>query len=206
MKTIKNIIFDLGGVILNLDVPKTISELQTIGIDNIVNKTGHHYEYSFFYDFEIGKISKEEFLEALFKLSSKAPNHEAIKVAWNAMILDMPKARIAFIESLKGKYNLYLLSNTNAIHQKHFLDEFETANGYKFNNLFTKAYYSHEVKIRKPDAGIFNFLLKDSNLKPEESIFIDDSIDNIKAAENLGIQTFHVKDYNLLSDFASQVL
>lgn len=120
MKTIKNIIFDLGGVILNLDVPKTISELQTIGIDNIVNKTGHHYEYSFFYDFEIGKISKEEFLEALFKLSSKAPNHEAIKVAWNAMILDMPKARIAFIESLKGKYNLYLLSNTNAIHQKHF--------------------------------------------------------------------------------------
>lgn len=72
--------------------------------------------------------------------------------------------------------------------------------------MFTKAYYSHEVKIRKPDAGIFNFLLKDSNLKPEESIFIDDSIDNIKAAENLGIQTFHVKDYNLLSDFASQVL
>ena len=206
MKAVKNIIFDLGGVILNLDVPKTITKLQTIGIDNIVNKTGHHYEYSFFYDFEIGKISEEEFLEALSKLSSERPTHEAIKAAWNAMLLDMPKSRITFIESLKGKYNLYLLSNTNAIHQKCFLDEFETANGYKFNELFAKAYYSHEVGIRKPDESIFNFLLKDSNLKPEESIFIDDSIDNIKAAESLGIQTFHVKDYNLLSDFASQVL
>lgn len=206
MKAIKNIIFDLGGVILNLNVPKTRAELESIGINNIVNKTGHHYEYSFFYDFEIGKISEEEFLDALLQLSSKNPSHDAIKKAWNAMILDMPKARIAFIESLKDKYNLYLLSNTNAIHQKYFLDEFEVANGFKFNDLFVKAYYSHEVGIRKPDEGIFSFLLSDSKLRADESIFIDDSIDNVKAAEKLDIHTFHVKDYNLLSGFASKIL
>ncbi|MCL5127064.1 HAD family phosphatase [Algibacter sp. L4_22] len=206
MKTIKNIIFDLGGVILNLNVPKAIAELETIGITDIVNKTGHHYEYSFFYDFEIGKISEDEYLEALFNLSNETPSYEQIRTAWNAMILDIPKERIAYIESLRSKYNVYLLSNTNAIHQKKFLDEYEAANGSKFNDLFKKAYYSHEVGIRKPDENIFSFVLNDSKLNAEESIFIDDSIDNIKAAESLGIQTFYIKDYNLLSGFATQIL
>lgn len=206
MKTVKNIIFDLGGVIMNLDVPKTISALQNIGITDIVNKTGHHYKYSFFYDFEIGKVSEQEFLNELSNLSTEAPSDVEIQNAWNAMIFDIPKDRIDFIKRLKTDYNIYLLSNTNAIHQKKFLDEFEKAQGFKFNTLFEKAYYSHEIKIRKPDEAIFTYVLKDSELKAEESMFIDDSIDNIKAAENLGIQTFHIKDYNLLTDFAAVIL
>jgi putative hydrolase of the HAD superfamily len=206
MKAIKNIILDLGGVIMNLNVPKTISELKTIGITDIVNKTGHHYEYRFFYDFEIGAITEEEYLEELRKLSSQSPSYEQIKMAWNALILDMPKERIELIKKLKSKYNIYLLSNTNSIHQKKFLDEFEVANGFKFNDLFLKTYYSHEIGIRKPDAEIFSFILNDSELNAEESIFVDDSIDNIKAAEKLGIQTFHINDYNLVSGFAEKVL
>jgi len=206
MKAIKNIILDLGGVIMNLDVPKTISELEAIGITDIVNKTGHHYEHQFFYDLEIGAITEEEYLDALGKLSSASPSSQQVKAAWNALVLNMPKERIELIKTLKSKYNVYLLSNTNIIHQKKFLDEFEKANGYKFNTLFLKAYYSHEIGIRKPDAEVFNFVLEDSNLKAEESIFVDDSIDNIKAAESLGIQTFHVKDYNFVSGFGKSIL
>jgi putative hydrolase of the HAD superfamily len=206
MNAIKNIILDLGGVIMNLDVPKTISELKTLGITDIVNKTGHHYEYRFFYDFEIGAITEEEYLEALRKLSPASPSLEEIRTAWNALILDMPKERIELIKTLKSKYNVYLLSNTNIIHQKKFLYEFEKANGFKFNNLFLKAYYSHEIGIRKPDAEVFNFILNDSNLQAEESIFVDDSIDNINAAAALGIQTFHIKDYNFVSGFSKAIL
>jgi len=206
MKNVKNIIFDLGGVIMNLDVPKTISALREIGVTDIVNNTGHHYKYSFFYDFEIGKITPQDFINELRNLSSENPSDAQLQNAWNAMIFDIPKDRVDFIKSLKPNYNIYLLSNTNAIHQKKFLDEFEKAQGFKFNTLFEKAYYSHEIKIRKPDEAIFTYVLKDSQLQAEASIFIDDSIDNIKAAEGLGLQTFHIKDYNLLTDFASVIL
>jgi len=206
MKNVKNIIFDLGGVIMNLDVPKTISALREIGVTDIVNNTGHHYKYAFFYDFEIGKITPQDFINELRNLSSEKPSDAQLQNAWNAMIFDIPKDRVDFIKSLKPNYNIYLLSNTNAIHQKKFLDEFEKAQGFKFNTLFEKAYYSHEIKIRKPDEAIFTYVLKDSQLQAEASMFIDDSIDNIKAAEGLGLQTFHIKNYNLLTDFASVIL
>ena len=199
MKHIKNIVFDLGGVIMNLDVPKTIGAFKELGINNIVNKTGHNYQYSFFYEFEVGEISEDIFLESLLKLSDQTPNFYEIKEAWNEMILEMPKDRITFLESLKTTYNLFLLSNTNSIHQKKYLDECKKQHQVSFNKIFKKAYYSHEIGIRKPDAAVFNFILNDSNLKAEETLFIDDSLKNIEAAQKIGIQTFHVQNYNTMN-------
>lgn len=198
MKHIKNIVFDLGGVIMNLDVPKTIEAFKALGIHNIVNSTGHAYQHSFFYEFEVGKISEDTFLNSLLNLSDKSPNHQEIKKAWNEMILDMPKNRITFLENLKPIYNLFLLSNTNSIHQKKYLDNFKEENQTSFTEIFKKAYYSHEIGIRKPNAAIFNFILKDSNLKATETLFIDDALSNIEAARKIGIQTFHVQDYNTM--------
>jgi putative hydrolase of the HAD superfamily len=197
MKHIKNIVFDLGGVIMNLDVPKTIEAFKALGIHNIVNSTGHAYQHSFFYKFEIGAISEESFLESLLQLSDQTPSYQEIKKAWNEMILEMPAARIAFLNNLKPKYNLYLLSNTNSIHQKKYLDHFKNQHKTSFNKIFKKAYYSHEIGIRKPDAAIFQYILKDSDLKAEETLFLDDSLGNVKAAETLGIKTFHVQNYNV---------
>jgi HAD superfamily hydrolase (TIGR01509 family) len=199
MKTIKNIIFDLGGVIMNLDVPKTIRAFDALGIKNIVNDTGHHYQYSFFYDFEIGQISEDTFLQSLSNISKKSNSFREIKQAWNTMILDIPKDRIDFLKSLKEEYNLFLLSNTNSIHQRKFLKEFEDNYGYSFKKLFIKTYYSHEIGIRKPDLEVFNFVLKNSSLIPEETLFVDDSLTNIKSAENSGMNTFHIKNYNIKS-------
>ena len=199
MKKIKNIVFDLGGVIMNLDVPKTIEAFKALGIQNIVNETGHHYQYSFFYDFEIGKISENDFLESLFNLSDKSPNHLEIITAWNAMILDMPKERIDFLKELRKNYSLYLLSNTNKIHQKEYLDTFKNSFNSSFNDLFKKAYYSHEIGVRKPDEAIFKFILQDSNLVAEETLFVDDAISNIEGAKKVGIKTYHVQNYDTVN-------
>jgi putative hydrolase of the HAD superfamily len=196
MKNIKNIVLDLGGVIMSLDVPKTIEAFKELGINNIVNDTGHNYQYSFFYEFEIGKISEDTFLKSLRNLSEQSPKDTQIKEAWNQMILDMPKNRIDFIKNLKTDYTLFLLSNTNSIHQKKYLDEFQEDYKSSFNDIFKKAYYSHEIGIRKPDEEIFHFILKDSNLKAEETLFLDDSLSNIEGAQKVGISTFHVQDYN----------
>jgi len=189
MSKIKNIVFDLGGVIMNLDVPKTIKALHKIGIEKIVNNTGHNYHHSFFYDFEVGDISEEQFLESLQILSNKKVTFLEIKQAWNAMILDIPEYRIDFLKGLKEEYNLFLLSNTNSIHQFKYLSEFNHKYGYSFNSLFQKAYYSHEIGIRKPDAEIFNFVLKDSNLIAEETLFVDDAISNTKSAEHCKLKS-----------------
>lgn len=199
MRKVKNIVFDLGGVIMNLNVSKTIKALDKIGIEKIVNNTGHNYHYPFFYGFEVGAISEEQFLENLQNLSSKKVSFLEIKKAWNAMILSIPEYRIDFLKKLKEEYNLFLLSNTNSIHQFKYLSEFENKYKYSFNSLFQKAYYSHEIGIRKPDQEVFEFVLKDSNLNASETLFVDDSYDNIKSANEVGLLTFLVERYNILN-------
>lgn len=197
MSKIKNIVFDLGGVIMNLNVSRTIKSLDKIGIEKIVNNTGHNYHHPFFYDFEVGDISEEQFLESLQKLSKKKLNFSEIKEAWNAMILDIPEYRIDFLKGLKEEYNLFLLSNTNSIHQFKYLSEFNHKYDYSFNSLFQRAYYSHEIGLRKPDRKVFDFVLKESNLKAKETLFVDDSLTNIKSAHKSGLKTFHIQNYNM---------
>jgi HAD superfamily hydrolase (TIGR01509 family) len=203
MNKIKNIIFDLGGVIMNLDVPKTIIEFEKIGITNIVNNTGHHYTDPIFYDFEIGKVSEFEFIEKLKSISILDPSTNEVIEAWNAMILDMPSERIDILLNLKENYKIFLLSNTNSIHQKKFISEVNEENNISFNDLFQKAYYSFEVGIRKPDKEVFEFTLNESNLNPKETLFVDDSIDNIKAAQDIGIQTYHIDGKNSIEKLFS---
>ena len=199
MKKIKNIILDLGGVIMGLNVPKTIESFKKLGIHDIVNNTGHAYQYPFFYELEVGKISEDTFLESLRNLSEQKPSYQEIIKAWNEMILDMPKERVDFLYKLKDNYTIYLLSNTNSIHQKKYLDEFKDTYKISFNDLFKKAYYSHEIGIRKPNVEVFKYILNDSNLKAEETLFMDDALSNVEAAQEAGIQGFLVEDYNLFN-------
>ncbi|UJH66951.1 HAD family hydrolase [Allomuricauda sp. SCSIO 65647] len=196
---IKNIIFDLGGVIMDLDVGKTIEGFRCLGITNIINETGHHYTNRVFYDLEIGKISKTEFLSELTKMSDQDILPSAIGKAWNAMILGMPKERIDFLMRLKNKYRIFLLSNTNCIHQRKFLSQFKKQYGFHFNELFEKAYYSHEIGMRKPDIKTFQFVISDSGIVPIKTLFVDDSLENINHAKETGLQVFHVKNYDWLN-------
>ncbi len=199
MDKIKNIVFDLGGVIMNLNVPKTIEKFERLGITNIVNSSGHHYTDSVFYDFEIGVVSEDEFVNKLLGMSNSNVTYKNVKEAWNAMILNMPKERIELLISLKKNYRLFLLSNTNSIHQEKFEREFIINNGYNFKDLFNKVYYSHQVGIRKPEEKIFRFVLKSSKIEAKETLFIDDSFENIEVAQKAGIQTYHINSKNTLN-------
>ena len=187
----ENIVFDFGGVIINLDVSRTINEFERLGIANVLNSTGHNYTNSIFYDFEIGKVSEIEFIKKLKSLSTLNPSCKDIRQAWNAMILDIPKGNIDFLLRLGKTHRIFLLSNSNSIHQEKFITEVNKKNNISFNHLFERAYYSHEIGLRKPNKKIFNFLIQKNKLNTDETLFVDDSIDNIKIAEEVGIKGYH---------------
>ena len=121
MKEIKNIIFDLGGVLLNLDYSRTIREFQKLGIVNFEKLYSQKNQSSIFDDLETGKINPQDFISNIDTFSTKKTDEKDIIVAWNAMLLDLPPERLNFIKSLKAKYKIFLLSNTNEIH----IDSFE---------------------------------------------------------------------------------
>ncbi|CAM1365418.1 HAD family hydrolase [Tenacibaculum xiamenense] len=194
---IKNILFDLGGVLMDLDVPKTIQALNHIGINDIVNNTGHEYKHPFFYEFERGNISETIFLIELSNLSKQNNNLLRIKRAWNEMILNITEEKVDLLKKLKPNYNLFLLSNTNAIHQRKFLNNFNNRYGYSLNKLFKKAYYSHEIRKRKPDIDTYKYVLQDAKIKANETLFIDDSSTNLNEAYKCGINIFQARNNNL---------
>jgi putative hydrolase of the HAD superfamily len=190
LSEIKNIIFDFGGVIININPKLTINALKELGIYNAERAFANIKVSSILYDLEIGKLSKNEFLHYIKNLSKKDITFNQIIDAWNKMILDIPKERIDLLTEVKKYYNIYLLSNTNTIHYNYFNPLFLSATGgVPFQKFFNKAYFSFEIKMRKPGIEIFKFLLNDTKILPTETLFIDDSIENIETANLLGFKT-----------------
>jgi glucose-1-phosphatase len=190
MYKLKNIIFDLGAVLFDIDFKRTAEAFKKLGYDNFDDMYTQYHVDEVFEKLEIGKISKEDFCEALKIKNKTAVSHTQITAAWNDILIGWRKESIYFLETLAEKYNLYLLSNTNAIHQESFLASFAEQTGKNdFESFFKKVYYSHEVSLRKPNADIFEFVLKDANIIPQETLFIDDSFPNIDTAKKLGFKT-----------------
>jgi len=184
---IKNIIFDLGAVILNLDQDKTLRTFKRLGIDLDEINMSH----SLFTDFETGKIDANYFIHSLHSFLKGNASKEQIISAWNAMLLDLPEHRLSILKSLKNKYKLYLLSNTNTIHMEAIYQE----HGQNiFEGLFEKIYLSHEIGYRKPNKNCYQFVLQDANIVGSETIFIDDNKGNIRGAEEAGINTIWAKE------------
>jgi putative hydrolase of the HAD superfamily len=191
---IKTITFDLGGVIINLSVEKThqaFASLSGLPVDEIRNKVHHG---AFFHDYEKGLISDADFRDQLRdSLKVKASDAE-LDQAWNAMLLDIPKERIRLLQDLKSSFNLFLLSNTNNIHLQCFNNQVKQLTGLPaMDYYFHQAYYSHLVKMSKPDVEIYQYVLQSNDLVPHETIFLDDNKDNLVGANKAGIQTFHVQ-------------
>ena len=201
MDGIKNIIFDLGGVILDIDFKKMEDAFVGIGIKNYKELFGLGHAASFFKDHEDGKISDDEFLEKLAGLA-KHTNPESVKKAYNALLVKFPEERITYLKKLRSKYRLFLLSNTNGIHLTEFQDLFRRSfqNG-SLDDLFEKTYYSHIEGMRKPDIKFYEFVMKENNLKPEETLFIDDAEVNVDAARKTGMKAIHLKPGETILDF-----
>jgi glucose-1-phosphatase len=191
----ENILFDLGGVIINLD-PDHAFELfsQLFGRDVRSHMMDDIHNHQFFQQFELGKISEEEFRDSLRNLTKTNYEDALLDRAWNAMLGNIPPERIQWIEALSKQYNVAILSNTNSIHIRRFNEIFSQSSSYEHpKELFHRVYYSHEIGDRKPNKSCFQIVLDDLGMKPENTLFLDDNADNIKTANEMGIKTVWVK-------------
>lgn len=186
----RNIIFDLGGVLLNLDFQRTFRAFDALGVKNFQQYFQQAYSNPLFARLETGACTPEEFY-AGFRLETGLDISDAeIVDAWNAMLLDFREPAMQYVESLKKHYRIFLLSNTNQIHLEAFREiHFRQFGHHGFDDYFEKAWYSHELGLRKPDAACFNEVLSRHNLDPLETLFVDDTVPNIEGAAKVGIQT-----------------
>jgi epoxide hydrolase-like predicted phosphatase len=191
---IKNIIFDLGGVIINLSVEKTHQAFANLsGLPVAEIKTRVHHG-AFFHEFEKGLISDEEFRDHLRESLAMKVSDTQLDRAWNAMLLDIPLPRIQLLEKLKSRYSIFLLSNTNNIHLQCFNGIVRQLTGKPaIDSYFHDSFYSHLIKMSKPDEEIYQHVLLKHGLLPHETIFLDDNKANLVGANKVGIQTFHVE-------------
>lgn len=183
---IKTLLFDFGDVFLNLDKPATLKQLKALGLNDFSEEmlaTNKAYE--------VGKLSTQEFL-AFYQGHFPKQNNSALIKAWNAILIDFPPHRLEFLQQLKkeGKYQLILLSNTNDLHIKWVKKNIKSFT--EFKNCFDAFYLSHEINFRKPDPAIYKFVAEKHDLKPEETLFIDDTKENTEAAKKLGFHTWNI--------------
>ena len=201
LNNIKNIIFDLGNVLLNLDFDASIKAFQELGSNGEILDHKNAYADPVFYNLEIGKITPEEFrIKVREILNNPNANDAQIDAAWNAMICDIPKERVDKLLELNKTHNVYLYSNTNKIHIDKLLVEFKAEHGIDFPSLFKTAYYSHEIHDRKPEVSSFEKVIKLSGVDPNETLFVDDLEKNILSAEKAGLKTLWLKNGMEMTD------
>lgn len=183
---IKTLVFDFGDVFLELDKGATERELEKLGITNFSEE-----KTDFLRAYEKGVVSTKDFLAQLKEWHPEIPKDQLIN-AWNSILVDFPKERMDFIQDLakNGDFQLILLSNTNDLHIDWVSKHISFFN--KFRACFDAFYLSHEINYRKPDTGIFKFIIEKHKLDPEETLFIDDTKENTEAAKRLGFQIWNI--------------
>ena len=194
LAAVKNIIFDLGNVLLNLDFNASIQAFRKLGLADEVVDSGQAYSDPVFYELETGQVSAEGFRKRIREiLNNPEIPDEQIDDAWCAMVLDIPAERVEVVKKLREKFNVYLFSNTNEIHINRLHAEFKNDHGVDFPSLFVKDFYSHEIGERKPDLSAYQKVIRLSGVQPEETLFVDDLENNIDAAHEAGLKTFWLK-------------
>ena len=194
LSSIDTIIFDLGEVIVDLHTHKTVEAFASLFQKPEFNLFSFHHQVSFFNEFEKGLISENEFRQQLRNVVQiQNVSDEDIDAAWNAMLGDTPQKKLDVLLQLKKTHRILALSNTNSIHIK-FINDYlsNRKTGDCLENYFHLAYYSHDLFARKPDKEIYLKVIDIERLSPSSVLFIDDRIENIKTAQELGMQTFHM--------------
>ena len=191
---IKNIIFDLGGVILDIDESIICKELEKLGVS--VTELFHSKEFNdVMSKFDTGIYTAPTFRKRMKAIiGQEKMTDQKFDSIWNCMLLDIPRERIEAIEQVKKHYKIFLMSNTNEIHYDLYVRDLQLRFGYKeFDALFDKSYFSFDIHLEKPDPRFFELILDHEGLVPEETLFIDDTEGNINAAKSLGINTYHIR-------------
>jgi len=188
-RNIKNIVFDLGVVLFDLDYTLTINAFKALGIDKHEGFFSETEQTLLFDKFERGDIQPAEFIQSLRNLMPGEADDDAIISAWNAMLLGLPQSSVDLLNSLRPHYNLYLLSNTNDLHYVHLHELIKAQHGLQgLHELFTAVYFSNKEGLRKPEPEFYNRLVEQEELNPHETVFIDDMLKNVVGAREVGIQ------------------
>jgi glucose-1-phosphatase len=191
---IKNIIFDFGGVIIDIDFWLSINSFVKLGAKNFNEVYSQSQQSGIFDELDKGTINIDEFCSEMKRYLPNNVSKQQIIDAWNAILVGIPEYRIRLLEKIKSHYRIFLLSNTNIIHYPEYTKELQNKYGYQdLSELFEKVYLSFEVKMRKPDKAFFKIVLDENGLIPNETLFIDDSEQNLPPASGLGMKTFFLQ-------------
>lgn len=191
MTKIKNIVFDLGGVLIDLSHDQAVRRFEEIGVVDAAQLLDPYEQKGIFLEVENGMITADEYCQKLREHTGKDLSYEEIKHAWLGFIVDVPQYKLDHLLKLREHYNVYLLSNTNPIIQEGWArtDQFSAA-GRPIGDYFDKMYTSYEVGVTKPDRKIFDYMIADSGLIPSETLFVDDAKSNVEVGRSLGFQTY----------------
>ncbi len=195
MSKIKNIIFDFGGVILDLDRENAVNKFKSVGVEKADEYLDKYHQKGIFLQCENGEIGELEFVEKLRELCNKDISYQDVYEGWNAFIVNTEKYKLDYLLSLRERgYKVLLLSNTNPFVMKWARSNEFTDEGYSIDHYVDKAYVSYEIKSVKPERAIFDYMINDAQIKPEESLFVDDGEQNIIAGKEVGFQTLLTKN------------
>lgn len=192
--TIRNIIFDFGGVIIEISHQRLEEAFRGYGIENFDLLFSQAMQSDLFQEFEKGGITTVQFRNEVRKLTNLIVSNDILDQLWNQIIGDYPPHRIELLKKIKDNYRLFLFSNTNIIHYNFYIEKFRQEFGFDFHSLFDKTYWSFKMGKRKPDLASFSEIMSVEGLIPGETLFIDDSIQNIMTAKQLGIKTIHLEN------------
>lgn len=204
--TIKNIIFDLGGVVMNLRFDRLISSFNDLGITiDPLNEMNDYSHWLFMEDFETGKLSPKEFYANMRKAVNKDISDQQIDVVFNSVLGEVPNERVALLNKLKKYYSIYLFSNTNQINEDSFYPRLKKQFGYDiFTELFEESFMSHHIGYRKPSLEAFQYIIQKRGLKPEETVFVDDILSNVEGAKKAGIHAIHLEPGKDIQDLFTE--
>jgi putative hydrolase of the HAD superfamily len=193
MTPVKNIIFDLGNVLYDIDFEIMYKRFHELGIPNFENHFTLNQSDPLFFDLEKGFIDEVTFCSRFNQLYNLSLNKDQIIAAWNSLLIGFREKSLDWLKSNQSNFSLFLYSNTNQPHQDYFLAQYTREIGGDFNTLFKKPYYSHEMGMRKPDPASFKFILDQEGLKAAETLFIDDNEPNVAAAASVGLQVLYLQ-------------
>lgn len=196
---ITTLIFDFGGVLINLDMAQCMERFRQLGFEDIGQYIGMFGQQDFFLQYEKGEIDTARFRDEIRRHTGRANSDEEIEEAWGAFLLDIPHEKIDLLQQLKKRYRLLLLSNTNPIHIEQNARKELARYGLTLSSLFDSCYLSYRMGVTKPNPAIFETLLENEHLQPDECLFLDDGAKNIEQAARLGFRTYLVKPQEDLS-------
>ena len=192
-KGIKNLIIDFGGVLIGLDRQRCLDNFSKLGMSDVESLLDIYHQQDFFQKYEKGLITTAEFRDVIRSKTEKPVTDAQIDDAWNSFLMNIPAYKLDLLLNLRKDYVVYLLSNTNELHWEWSCKYVFPYKTFRVEDYFEHIFLSYKMKMAKPDTGIFQKVLDETGIVPQETLFIDDSDANCRTAEALGISTYTPK-------------